>query len=146
MQYLYVRVLVPGLLFITTVRVRRTQHTVATRTVQYLANCEGFIPLDRKIANDNRNLPDTEILVLFVKVKNSILSVSWQIAKDVRKLNRELGCGIAGICCAAFPICLVKVVTVICHFYISRKVIMSKPDVFLPKYNAIVIPFKAGAH
>ena len=73
------------------------------------------------------------------RLKNRYGKVSWQIAKDVRKLNRELGCGIAGICCAAFPICLVKEVTVICHFYISRKVIMSKPDVFLPKYNAIVI-------
>ena len=47
--------------------------TDETNTVQYLANCEGFIPLDPKIANDNRNLPDTEILVLFVKVINSIL-------------------------------------------------------------------------
>ena len=29
-------------------------------TVQYLANCEGFIPLDPKVANDFRNLIDTE--------------------------------------------------------------------------------------
>ena len=33
---------------------------VYTGTVQYLANCEGFIPLDPKVANDDRNLIDTE--------------------------------------------------------------------------------------